>query len=477
MANFFHALKWSVAGELASRAIQPLIFVILARLLTPDAYGVMAAAIMVISFTQVFWEAGMSKALIQRRTEIDASANVAFWLNLGLGIFLAIILLIFSGVIARGLFKDERVANVLRVMTIQIFLGALASVHTALLQKEMKFNRLFWVRMATVAAPGMFSIPLAYYGLSYWALVIGTLVGQFAQVIVLWKMSTWRPKLSFDSYLAKDLLKFGSWVGLTGVLSWFYVWVDSLFVGSYLGTHELGLYRTGNQFITMVFGFLFAPILPVLYSHFSGIQADVDKLRTVMFKVIRIITFISIPLAFVLYAIQVPLSDLVFGDKWNGVAFVLGIMGLMQGYSWVVGANGEIYRAIGKPSYETIVTLICLGFYVVGYFISIQYGFKAFVWTRFFLALGAMFLHIAFGWIAIRLRVFSVVKIVCLATFIGAIAILLQISIEIFTDVAFVQIAFISGMSAVLMAVIIYLIERKGAITDLINILTKKKTA
>ncbi len=436
----------------------------------------MAAAIMVISFTQVFWEAGMSKAIIQRQTDIDEAANVAFWINIGLGMVIAIILFLFSGVIATGIFQDERVGNVLRVMTLQIFLGAAASVHTALLQKEMKFNRLFWVRMATVAVPGFFSIPLAFYGMSYWALVAGTLVGQAAQVVVLWKISTWRPKLNFNSVIAKELGRFASWVGLTGLLSWFYAWVDSLFVGSYLGTHELGLYRTGNQFIIMIFGFLFAPILPVLYSHFVGIQADAAKLKGVMFKVIRILTFISIPLAFVLYALEDPVSQLVFGEKWRGIEFVLGIMALMHGFSWVVGANGEIYRAIGKPSYETVVTMISLAVYLLGYFISIQYGFESFVWTRYFLALAAMFLHIFFGWMAVRLDVFSVIKIVLFATIIGSVALVLKVPVMAYTKIPIFQIGIISSVSGVIMIGLIYLLERKGAVVDVLSLLHKKKS-
>ena len=465
-----------MAGELASRAIQPLIFVILARLLTPDAYGVMAAAIMVISFTQVFWEAGLSKALIQRRGEIEAAANVAFWLNITLGMLISGVLFAFSEPIALLLFKDGRVTNVLRVMTLQIFLGSLASVHTALLQKEMRFNLLFWVRMATVAVPGFFSIPLAYYGLSYWALVAGTLVGQAAQVVVLWRVSNWRPQLLFDRSIAKTLAKFGSWVGLTGLLSWFYVWADSLFVGSYLGTYELGLYRTGNQFVTMIFGFLFAPILPVLYSHFSGIQSDIHKLREVMFKVLRIITFIAIPLAFILYAIQEPLSNLVFGEKWEGISFVLGVMALMQAYSWVVGANGEIYRAIGKPSYETIVTLICLGVYLAGYFISIQYGFRAFVITRFWLAFLAMFLHIGFGHVAVKLNVWSVLRVTGIASLIGCIALLIMLPAKNLTDNAFIQTAFIGGLSGIVIFAVVLLVEWKGAVRDVINLVAKRKS-
>jgi PST family polysaccharide transporter len=474
LTSFFNALKWSVAGELASRALQPLVFVLLARLLTPDAYGVMAAAIMVISFTQVFWEAGMSKAIIQRQTEVEDSANVAFWINITLGAIIAAVLFFFADSISKILFQDERVANVLKVMTLQIFLGAIASVHTALLQKEMKFNRLFWVRMATVAVPGFFSIPLAWYGMSYWALVAGTLVGQAAQVIVLWRISTWRPSFSFNTLLAKQLGRFGAWVGLTGLLGWFYIWIDSLFVGTYLGTHELGLYRTGNQFIIMIYGFLFAPILPVLYSHFAGIQTDVEKLKIVMFKVIRIITLISIPLAFLIYAIDDSISTLVFGEKWIGIEFVLGIMALMHGYSWVVGANGEIYRAIGKPSYETVVTTISLGMYLVGYFISIKYGFESFVWTRFFLALAAMFLHISFGWIAVRLSVFPIIKIIVLATLVGSLALLLKIPVGMVTHNPFLQIGLISFGSGLIMFGILFLLERNGAVSDLMNVYKKR---
>jgi O-antigen/teichoic acid export membrane protein len=477
LPTFFNALKWSVAGELASKAIQPLVFVILARILVPDDYGVVAAAIMVISFTQVFWEAGMSKALIQRQQDIDAAANVAFWVNIGMAIIVTALLFLFSDFIAKVFFHDVRVARVLQVMTLQVFLGAVASIHTALLQKEMKFNRLFWVRITTVAVPGLFSIPLALYGMSYWALVIGTLVGQAAQVVVLWRISVWRPKLTFDKQLAKELGRFGIWVGLSGLLSWFYIWIDSLFVGSYLGTYQLGLYRTGNQFVTMIFGFLFAPILPVLYSHFSGIQWDKEKLRDVLFKVIRIITLIAIPLAFFLYALADPIRIVVFGEKWKGVEFVIGVMALMHGFSWVVGANGEVYRAIGKPSYETIVTSTTLVIYLAGYFISIRHGFEAFVWTRYFLAMLAMFIHIYFGWRAVHLSIPSLLRIIITATFIGSIAVMLKMLVTLYTQNPFVQIAWVSCGSGIFTLAVLFLLERNGLIKDLSSLWSKRSIA
>lgn len=463
-----------MAGELVSRAIQPLIFIVLARLLTPDDYGVMAAAVMVMSFTQIFWEAGMGKALIQRQGNIDEAANAAFWINLVIGIIISGLLLIFADAIAEHLFQDQRVSAVVQVMTLQIMLGALGSVPVALLQKDLRFNKLFWVRISTVALPGLFSIPLAWYGFSYWALVAGTLVGQLAQVIVLWRVNAWRPRRSFSSQVAIDLAKFGSWVGLTGLLAWFYIWIDSLFIGSYLGTRDLGLYRTANQFVTMIFGFLFAPVLPVLYSHLSSIQYDNDKLRDFFMRVIRIITFISIPLAFGIYALGDELGVVVFGENWVGIGFVISILALMHGFSWVVGANGEVYRAIGRPSLETIVNISALLIYLVGYYISIQQGFITFVWTRLALAMGAMFLHIGFGWLALRLPVWDIIRMIVTASLVGAVAPLVKMLIKGQNFTPFPEIFVVSGVSGIIMLGLLVLLERNGFIKDIFSLIRKR---
>jgi O-antigen/teichoic acid export membrane protein len=473
---FFKALKWSVAAELVSKALQPLIFVVLARLLTPNDYGVVAAAAIVISFTQIFWESGMAKALIQRQTEIEESSNVAFWINLTMGILFALLLFVFADYMADVLFHDERVGLILKFMTLQIFFGALASVHTALLQKELRFDRLFWVKLVTVGVPGLFSIPLAVAGFSYWALVVGTIAGQAAQVIILWRMNKWRPSFTFNTRVARSLSTFGLWVGVTGLLAWFFIWVDSLFVGSYLGADQLGLYRTGNQFVMMVYGLFFAPLLPVLYSHFSGMQHDRERLRNILFKVTRIATLISIPMAFLIFTLAEPISLIVFGEKWNGIGFVLGVMALMHGYSWVVGANGEIYRAIGKPSYESAINFIMLGVYLIGYYISIRQNFETFVWTRLTLSLLAMGLHILFGWLAIKLSVFAILRVTVIATLIGGIAPLVHMgTVRVFEHVI-IQ-AFITGaVSVLIMAAVVYLLERNGSVKDVINLIKKRET-
>ena len=456
---FFRALKWSAAGEIVSKAFQPLIFIILARLLTPEDYGVTTAALMIISLAQVFWEAGMNKALIQRQTDIDDAANIVFWTNIGLGILFSIILFLFAQTIAINIFQDSRVTSVLRWMTLQLLFGALGSVHIALLQKKMEFSKLFWVRITTIAIPGLFSIPLALYGMGYWSIVVGTLLGQAFQVIFLWYYSNWRPAFSFNISIARDLMRFGLWVGITGLLVWFYLWADSFVVGAYLGTHELGLFRTANSVVLLLFDVLFAPLLPVLYSYFSGISEHA-KIHNVASTIIRIIAIIAIPLAFILFSFSTPLSNLFFGDKWAGIAFIISYLGLMRGYGWLVGINGEIYRAVGKPHYETLVYAFSCVFFIAGYIISIKIGFKEFIFTRLALGMLSLVPHFYILKKVFKSSIQPILRTIVISTFAGLMTIIVSFTIPDYIHPILYSCIGIA-VSLSLVALVFHLLDRK----------------
>jgi O-antigen/teichoic acid export membrane protein len=375
-----HAFKWSVLGEVVSKAVGPLVFLVLARLLVPEDFGVVAAAMVIISFSQVFSDAGLGKALIQRQNRVEESANVVFWLNLGIGLVIVAILIAAAPLIA-GFFHDERIAPVVRVLSLQILLAAFSSVHKALLQKDLDFKQLFWVRIITTAVPGLASIPMAIHGMGYWALVAGTLVGQMAQSIVFWKLSPWRPQWGLDRSLAWELIGFGKWVMLSGLLGWFYGWMDAIIVGHFLGSHDMGLYRTGHTFVTMIFGLFFSPLLPVLYSAFSRMH-DLYKVGESLLLVVKGIAMVAFPIAVGLITLRAPIEQFVFGDEWGGVGMVIAILALVQGFAWIVGANGEAYRGVGKPHIETWAMALSLTAYFIGYVVSVQYGLLVFLLSR-----------------------------------------------------------------------------------------------
>lgn len=468
--SVLNALKWSFLAELASKAIQPVVFIVLARLLTPEDFGVMSAALMVMAFSQIFWEAGMSKALIQRQADVQDAANVAFWVNLGIAVLIAGLLYIAASPIALTFFQDPRVTSVIQVMTLQVFLGALGSVQTALLQKEMEFKKLFWVRFATVSLPGLASIPLAWHGMGYWALVAGTLVGQAAQVVMLWRMSPWRPSWSFPVPVARDMGRFGAWVGLSGLLAWFYGWMDALIVGMYLGSHELGLYRTGNLFSSMVFAMLFGPILPVLYSHLSRMNGDRDRIKMAAEKVIKTLVIIAVPVAVILFSVSDSIGAALFGEQWKGIGFVIGVMALTHGFSWVVSMNGEFYRAMGKPAYEAVMMCGPLLLYMGGYLYSIGFGFEYFVWTRFVLMLlVGLLLHLLMLQMILKIRLSATLRyfaiVVSFSFFVTFFVSLFLESLDFNSCIQFLASA---SLSAVVIGGVFFYLERDKMVREFV---------
>lgn len=468
-----HALKWSFLSELAAKTIPPVVYVVLARLLTPQDFGVMTAALMIVAFSNIFWEAGMSKALIQRQADVEEAADAAFWINIALGILISALLCVLSEPVARTFFHDARVTAVIRVMTLAIFFSAVSAVHTALLQKGMGFKALFWVRFATIALPGFASIPLAWWGMGYWALVAGTLLGQAAKVVVLWRMSDWRPRWSFNVRVAKELGRFGLWVGGSGLLTWFYGWADSLIVGMYLGEHELGLYRTGNLFAAMIFAFLFAPVSPVLYSHLSRTRQDAGTLRVTAQRILKVLTLVAVPIALIVFSLADPLGAALFGEKWQGIGLVIGVMALMHGFSWVVGMNGEVYRAMGKPSYETIVTAAVLVFYLAAYLISIRYGFASFVWTRLGLALCALVLHLWVISYLLAMPMFPVARYLVGITATVAVAVFAVRQLLKYMGGAWSQVILGGLLEISIIAAMIFLIERNGMVKEVRSMIGK----
>ena len=378
-------MKWSTLSEISARVITPIVFILMARLLTPADYGVTASVMVILSFAQVFWDAGLGRALIQRENNIEKAANVVFWTNLGLAAVVYVALFLGAGLISRYLFKDPRIVTVIRVQGLIVLVNAFACVQTAHFQRNLDFKSLFWVRLITTGAPALASLPLAACGFGYWALVAGTLTGAIVQAIVLWRFSPWRPSFEYDREVAREMVRFGMWVTVSGMLAWFYSWGDILLVGAYFDTRTLGLYRTGSTFVLTVFAMALGPIIPVVYAMLARMQGDLPRVRTTFLRVVRTIFLVAAPLGAMLFITRFAASYIIFGTKWSGVEVVIGWYALFTGLSWLVGSNNEVYRAVGLPAWETKSMLFGLATHIPVYFLTVNMGFGVFVKARFFL--------------------------------------------------------------------------------------------
>ena len=217
------ATKWSTITEVAAKLVSPLSTMVLARLLTPEAFGVLVTATMIISFAEIFTDAGFQKYLVQKqfnsKEDLYKTTAVAFWSNLILSLFIWIIIIVLSPSIAR-MVGNEGYGLVVAVSCICIPLAAFSSIQMALFRRSLDFKTLFMVRSVGVLIPLIITIPLAFWTRSYWSLIIGMIALNISNAIILTYKSEWKPKWFYDRTLFKQMFSFTSWSMFEAVSIW-----------------------------------------------------------------------------------------------------------------------------------------------------------------------------------------------------------------------------------------------------------------
>ena len=238
----------------------------------------------------------------------------------------------------------------------------------------------------------------------FWGLVIGALLGQAVQTAVLWFVSPWRPGVSFDTAVMSKVWQFGRWSMFAGFLGWVFGWADAIILGHFMGTEPLGLFRTGNSLVVMVFGLIFSPVSPVIFSLFSRTPDDLPRLREGLLFVVKAAAIIALPIAAWFFTCSTTLASVFFPERWQGVADVLGWMALVHGVSWLVGYHGDVYRAIGRPAVESMVAAALAAVYVLGLSWAAHFGMLVFLQTRLSIAVVALVMHVVVAESVIDLR-------------------------------------------------------------------------
>lgn len=375
------SLKWSALMEIVTRTASPIITVILARLLVPKDFGIVATAQIVISFSTMFWDAGLSRALMQTNKDPEEAAHVVFWTNLALGIFVYLLLFLSAPQVA-AFFQNPASSPVLQVLGLQIIISSFSSVQRVLFVRDLNFRTLFWIKLLTAFLPGFCSIPLAFFGYGVWALVAGTLAGQLFNLVLLWRASLWRPRLKYNISIAKKLFGFGAWISAQGFASWLIMWADSVIVGRFLGVEDLGIYRTGWNIVTVVFGLVIHPFSPVMAPTFYRLQDNLPALKEAFHRVNKIIMALVIPMGVGLLFVGEEAADLLFGSKWIGLGFVLRYIGFREAISYTFCFNGTVCSAIGRPDIFAKLDYAFLFWIIPTYVLSARFGLEAFVYTR-----------------------------------------------------------------------------------------------
>lgn len=374
------ATKWSVITEIAAKLVTPIVSMVLARLLTPEAFGIVATLNMVITFAEIFTDAGFQKYLVQHEFKDDCdreeSTNVAFWSNFVMSLFIWGVIAIFNVPLAK-MVGNPGLGYVLVIACVSIPLAAFSSIQMALYKRDLDFKTLFKVRIVGVLVPLIITIPLALLLRSFWALVIGTICVNLVNALLLTVYSKWKPKLYFSFIKLKEMLSFTIWSMVESISIWLTAYVDVFIVGTMLSQYYLGLYKTSSALVGQIMSLITATTSPILFSALSRLQKDENEFQSLFFKFQKLVGLLIIPIGVGFFIFSDLITDLILGEQWMEASGFVGLWGLTSAITIVLSHySSEVYRAKGKPKLSVLAQILHIIVLWPTILIAVKYGFE-----------------------------------------------------------------------------------------------------
>lgn len=469
------ATKWSSITEIAAKLVSPISTMVLARVLTPEAFGVMVTATMVISFAEIFTDAGFQKYIVQHEFEDEKSlfrsTNVAFWSNLIMSIVIWAFIILFSDHIAE-LVGNKGYGLVISVSCFCIPLAAFSSIQMAIYRRHFDYKTLFLVRMVGVAIPLLITIPLAFLLRSYWALVAGMVGLNLSNAVILTVKSRWKPRLEYSWKLFKDMFAFTSWSLLEAILIWLTGYMDIFFVGRMLDSYYLGIYRTSMSTVGQFTGLITAATTTVLFSSLSRLQEDRQEFQKVFFHFQKLVGLLILPLGVVIFLFRDLIVDILLGSKWHEAAYFLGLWGLTTAITVVLSHySSEAYRSIGKPKISVLSQILHLIVLIPVVYYFIRYGFTALCTARALVRFEAIAVNLVLMYVFVKISGWKMIKNIMPELFAAAsmcLILLLPNSDSIYLKILYMLIA-----TAIYLAIIMFFPSERNLLFNLKNYLKR----
>lgn len=308
-------LFWSFSDLIANQGIKFIIQVILARLLVPKDFGVIAMITVFIAVSQSFIDSGFTNALIRDKKPSQEDYSTVFYFNLFMAVLMYILLFFSAGTIS-SFFKEPQLVAILRVLAIVLIINSFGLIQRTILTKSINFKTQTKISVISSILSGVIAVVFAYMGFGVWSLVIQTLVMQFIQSLLLSLGNRWVPSLVFSIDSFKRLFGFGWKLLVSGLINTLYNNLYFLIIGKAFSAVDLGYYTNAQKLRDTASQSITTSVQKVSYPVLSSIKEDEETLRSAYKKIIKTSVFITFPLMIGLAVIASPLIRLIFGQKW-----------------------------------------------------------------------------------------------------------------------------------------------------------------
>lgn len=375
------ALGWLYVTQYSGKLLVFISVAILARLLTPDDFALVAISLALIVFVDSL-EVGVGSALIYLdRDEARRCANTAFTLHLLMAVVAAAAFAVAAPYIA-SLYGDDRLEWIIRLLALNLVLRALGQTHENLLRRDLDFRRRLIPELGSGISKGISSVALALGGAGVWALVAGQLIGSAVRAVLLWVRVPFRPRLDLGrDGRARLLLGYGLPLLAQAILGAVAINADYIVIGGVLGVTALGFYVIAYRIPQLVFQEAFGQIHLVLFPYYSRSREQGDDVGGPYFATVRIVSLLVVPFLVPLIVLSGPAIHVVFGDQWDQSAEVLPGLAVGAAVLAVGGLSGDLFKARGLHRILPVVALTFVLLWIPTLILVAPYGTRAVGWA------------------------------------------------------------------------------------------------
>lgn len=357
-----YSIKWSFISELFVKIISPITSMILARLIAPEAFGVVSSVLIITAFAEMFTDGGFQQYLIRHQFKSDNEfreyTSVVFWSNLGIS-FCFMIGIFFLAPILAGIVGTPEHADEIRVYSVILLLTSYSGTQYAVFKKQFKFKELGKLRIFGKMVPLFTTIPMAALGFGVWAIMIGNIVSEALIDLLLYLKSDVKIKFYYSFSCFSKMLHYSIGVLLNSVVAWTMTNLSIFMIGAFFSVYDQGLFQMSFNLVGQITSIITASTMGVFLSDLSAKQIRISEFNETIYKYQKGIGLVSIPLGVGFFVFRRFVTGIFLGDLYSDAVLLVGILGFVtcECITFIeIGQN--ICWAIGKPYYVVISNVI-----------------------------------------------------------------------------------------------------------------------
>lgn len=369
-------LFWTFGERILAQGVSFVLSIILARLLFPEEYGLVALVLVFINLANVFVSSGFGEALIQKKDASELDFSTVFYCSFALswGIFF---LLFFIAPILEEFYGMHGLSTVLRVLALKIPISSVSTVQHAYVSKHMIFKKFFFSTLGGTLFSGIAGVAMAFAGFGVWALVAQYLLNTSIDTAVLFVTVPWRPKLMFSYKRARELIGYGWKLTAAGLINMGYIELRSLIIGKKYLAADLAYYNRGNQFPSLIITNIDSSIAKVAFPAMSETKHDLVRLKSICRKSMKATSYIIFPLLIGLMVTAETLVSCLLTDKWLACVPYLQIGCVFYLCQPIQTTNWQVIKALGRSDLCFKLEIVKKTIGILLIFLSMNYGVLA----------------------------------------------------------------------------------------------------